>query len=126
MILQTVFDTVAKHLLTQNAKSLSDHETCVYRSKSGLKCAVGCLIADEYYHPELEGGSVYNLDVVVAVMATIDPLQTLPIVEREEIARLLRHLQKIHDSFEPETWPMHLVDLASKFKLTFRLYESKL
>ena len=43
---QEVFDFVAIHLLTQNEKS-GDDQVCYYRSPTGLKCAAGCLIADD-------------------------------------------------------------------------------
>ena len=45
---QQIFDKVATHLLTQNARSAAEG-SCLYRSPSGLKCAVGCLISDSVY-----------------------------------------------------------------------------
>ena len=50
---QQVFNTVAKHLLTQKKKSIKDG-TCRYRYRN-LSCAVGCLIPKEEYSPKLEG-----------------------------------------------------------------------
>ena len=50
-----VYDIVLKgvnHILQQNEKS-QNAEGCLYRSDSGLKCAVGALIADEFYSPAL-------------------------------------------------------------------------
>ena len=48
---QEVFDVVAKHLLTQNAKSMDDpwDEMCAYRGENGRRCAVGALIPDDLY-----------------------------------------------------------------------------
>ena len=45
--MQTVFDRVATHLLTQNAQSLDivDGE-CLYRGEDGKMCAAGCLLTD--------------------------------------------------------------------------------
>jgi hypothetical protein len=56
---QEVFDQVANHLLTQNKRSVSatDNTLCVYRSPDGLKCAAGCLIADDEYDPRMEGSN---------------------------------------------------------------------
>jgi hypothetical protein len=45
---QEVFDQVAVHLLKQGKVS-QNSEGCAYRSSSGLKCAAGCLIADDEY-----------------------------------------------------------------------------
>ncbi len=33
-------------------------DTCAYRSPDGKKCAVGILIKDEFYGPDLEGALV--------------------------------------------------------------------
>ena len=41
------FDKVKKHLLKQGERSMkADDSICVYHSKEGLKCAVGCLISE--------------------------------------------------------------------------------
>jgi len=45
---QTVFNKVARHLLTQKKRS-KNRDNCLYHSKNGLKCAAGCLIPDEQY-----------------------------------------------------------------------------
>ena len=54
---QEVFNKVAAHLLAQGKPALKG-EDCVYRSKDGLKCAIGCLIPDENYTPEMERKSI--------------------------------------------------------------------
>ena len=64
-----MFDTVKTHLLKQNAKaqvpSLIGGQstlTCVYRAPNGLKCAVGAVISDDVYLPEMdEAGGVEDL-----------------------------------------------------------------
>lgn len=47
---QQVFDQVAGHLLTQ--KEVLPSPACFYRGPNGLKCAAGCLIANDEYMPE--------------------------------------------------------------------------
>ena len=59
---QAVFDKVVKHLLTQKRRSESKRG-CAYRGEDGAMCAVGCLISDKAYDPEIEGHSVYCLRV---------------------------------------------------------------
>lgn len=52
---QEIFDTVVEHLMKQGKRSIVPGETtCVYRGPDGLKCAVGVLIADDEYDPEIE------------------------------------------------------------------------
>jgi len=53
MTAQEVFETVAEHLFTQGWRALADN-MCMYRDREGRKCAVGCLIDDEDYRPEME------------------------------------------------------------------------
>ena len=63
--LEEVFKIVAAHLLKQN-KAARDEENeynggCFYRLKVGeavLSCAVGCLIPDARYKPEMEYNTV--------------------------------------------------------------------
>src|SRR5262245_12433945 len=52
---QAVFDTVAKGLLEQNARSIgADDERCLFRGLDNRKCAVGFLILDNEYDPAME------------------------------------------------------------------------
>jgi hypothetical protein len=44
---QDVFDTIARHLLTQREPSASeDGETCLYFGPDGKRCAAGCLLTE--------------------------------------------------------------------------------
>lgn len=106
---QEIFDTVAKHLLTQNARSVGSYfETggCRYRGPNGLKCAVGCLIPDELYDPEMEGhGSTFLV-------------MNYPELGFHGVSRLLSHLQSIHDHDDVKWWPEGLRSLAAEFGLS--------
>jgi hypothetical protein len=102
---QEVFDQVAKHLLTQN-KACYGHLTvgiCAYRNDEGLKCAAGCLIADDEYKAnweQLGWISLVNDGVVPAEHST-----------------LIRELQIIHDESNPDRWRDLLAELAADYKL---------
>jgi hypothetical protein len=50
-----VFNKVEAHLLAQGVRSMKYLDMCAYRGAGGLRCAVGCLIKDEFYHESLEG-----------------------------------------------------------------------
>lgn len=55
---QEVFDHVVNHLFVQGKQSLyyapDEFPCCMYRNPEGLKCAAGCLIADEEYDKSFE------------------------------------------------------------------------
>lgn len=75
-----------------SAKQTMDGEDCCYRGPNGLKCAVGQIIPDELYHPEIEGLGVTGEKVV-------------PILSQLGYSLMLcSELQDIHDYEEPETW----------------------
>ena len=47
MTRQEIFDKVFTHLLTQKYQAITDDGQCEYLANNGLKCAVGCLIAED-------------------------------------------------------------------------------
>jgi hypothetical protein len=104
---QEVFDQVAKHLLEQGKKSFKldedGDEFCLYRGPEGLKCAAGCLIADNEYKDDMEGGSWSYL-----VRRGYAP-------ETHKI--LIAKLQAIHDEKEPSTWREGLLEISKRFDL---------
>lgn len=60
---QEAFDSTVRHLKAQGCAATNDAGTCVYRSPTGLKCAMGFHIPDELYNPEFEGKSAsYVID----------------------------------------------------------------
>jgi hypothetical protein len=92
---QQVFDQVARHLLTQNKKSLDVcTHSCVYSDGSGLMCAAGCLMSDEEYSPDMEGFGWLSLVNEGKVSENHD--------------HMIRTLQSIHDSHEPVDWVSRL------------------
>lgn len=113
MTTQELFDRVANHLLTQNARAILD-DICFYRSDDGLKCAVGCLIDDQHYCIGLEKKPFRNRLVFKAVEGSIGRK-----LEDEEIA-LLERLQWMHDCEDVEDWPDGLRRIATDFDLEYR------
>jgi len=114
MELQELFDRVVKHLLTQNKRANDDgYSGCKYRTKDGLSCAVGCLIADGHYNTELENHGVLFPEVMAAVEASIGcTLSTKQLV-------VLNGLQRIHDLYTVVEWPRELKRIATEFGLTY-------
>lgn len=109
--LQKVFDRVALHLLQQGERSV-DGTRCLYRGQNGLKCAVGFLIADEHYSPELENKIVScNPEVHLALQKSgVDT--SVP-----RMTTMLGSLQYMHDNYPVESWHQRLSDMAHLFCL---------
>lgn len=103
---QEVFDQVAKHLLTQKTQSKIGSKFR-YRGDLGLKCAAGCLIADDEYRPEFEG----------KIWGTLTYEYT-PVFPKKHRA-LIQQLQNIHDSHRPTDWESSLQKLAGSSGLEF-------
>ena len=98
---QQILDTVVAHLLKQGRKAieyskLAGGRVCQYRTKDGKKCAIGCLIPDEYYHEAMEGVGVQCLITGVMMGNGIAP-KGLPEFFCLENAHLLDLLQDLHD-----------------------------
>jgi hypothetical protein len=92
---QEVFDTVVRHLFKQGKRAYRKSTQtspvgCMYRADDGLKCAVGCLIPDDVYTPDMEWKTAGQL---ISEHADVLPswMQLRP------IATLLSELQSVHD-----------------------------
>jgi hypothetical protein len=104
---QAVFNKVAKHLLKQKERSvgsLNGRDRCLYRGPNGLKCAVGCLIPNKMYSPDMEG-KILGRDVLAACGL---PGSMVP---------LLISLQIMHDHCLPKEWPDRLRGIAKDYNL---------
>ena len=110
---QEIFDFVANHLLTQNAKAVEDNGTCLYRY-GHLKCAVGALISDEDYNYIFEMQSLRLL---------ADKKETIFSDIEESKLAFLMHLQEIHDDYAIEEWSEKLSILGSDFNLSNKILE---
>ena len=115
MNLQEIFDEVATHLLTQNAKSVRHLPglliECAYRGLNGMKCAIGCLIPDEQYHPGLENKTPITKEVHAALGFAYSPTYSV-------LGNRLLTLQKIHDKHEPSEWLAELEAFAQTHGLS--------
>jgi hypothetical protein len=112
MTKQEIFDKVATHLLTQNAKSIVGSGVdsfCRYRGENGMKCAVGVLISDDEYRECFEGHSASS----VVRRSRRHP----------DLRRLVDHMdfldaiQSIHDYADVGDWPESLKQLAVEHAL---------
>lgn len=114
---QKIFDRIATHLLTQGRKSLKvlrddPDPICLYRGPDGMSCAVGCLITDDNYTPELEDRRVNNSLIIEALE------QSLNVHLMQSDIAFLEELQYIHDNDKADAWPSRLRSLADSLGLS--------
>jgi len=87
---------VKERLTDQKSKSFDEDGHCVYKSDTGLKCAVGHLIEPIFYDEEIEGHAIYSHEVQNIIKKSV------PNWQMNEM--LLNKLQCIHDSMSPFHW----------------------
>jgi len=85
-----ISETIRDHLIKQNAQAI-DNGLCCYRTDSGLKCAVGCLITDEHYSSNMEHRPAKDGRVVRAI------IESLGIEWNYKVEGLLTAWQAYHD-----------------------------
>lgn len=115
---QEVFDRVWNHFVVEgNPLSISrDIEgSCLYRGPDGTKCAVGLLIPDELYSPDMEGNSVCGL---IDDFANKSLAKVLDVENKDDISFLAR-LQSAHDlADDVDPIEDRLRDVAERCKLS--------
>lgn len=105
---QEVFDQVTRHLLTQLAPAQNETGSCKYKLEQPrriLKCAAGCLIADDEYKKEFAGKS-WNWLVSHGLVPNTH-------------AALIISLQKMHNTYLVRDWPERLRRLATDYGLQY-------
>ena len=92
-------------VIKQGKPSMSKFGGCGYRGSNGTKCAVGMLIDEGFYHEDLEGSTVKNRQVILAVQ------ETNGVTLSEDDVAILDKLQNCHDTASryPDTF-------SAKFK----------
>lgn len=111
---QEVFNKVATHLLTQNAKARTEtgwgNFICSYKADNGLKCAIGCLIPDDQYDKRIEGKSINLNPLLISILRNAIDLYIDDI-------NFLENLQMIHDQLPIKSWAEELNQFAIDNKL---------
>lgn len=104
---QEVYDQIVNHLRKQRKQSLEEGVGCRYRS-GDLKCAAGCLIADDEYDPEMEeNGWISLMD-----------MGKVP----NDHSHLIQEMQGVHDGWFDQSlgiWEEKFEDIAKNFKLVY-------
>lgn len=107
---EKLFCIAADHLVSQGKRSATVDDTCAYRGTSGRMCAIGVLINNDFYNPEIEGISVsHPEDKVLSTVALSHS------VNKKDIdVAMLRELQYIHDSQAVYNWDYLLMKISEK------------
>lgn len=110
---QQIFDKVVTHLFTQGRKAgfpplLNGKLICRYRTPEGLSCAAGCLIKDEHYTPSLEGHTVNNSYVRLALTKS-----GVGGGGGGGVGPLLCALQHTHDELSESAWFNRLLEVGA-------------
>lgn len=104
--IKTLLHYVEDKLIAQGRPSLNSNEDCSYRGSEDLKCGIGFLIPDNLYTESMEGKLVASLTVEVAGgihNPVIEYIANLFNISFEnDLLRVLRDIQAIHDSFDSE------------------------
>ncbi len=124
---ELIFHKAAEHLLTQGKQSLRDtpiHSTLfgptrsAYHGVGGTACAVGALISDEHYDPDIEGMPVTSPTVLAAIIEA--SLGAQIIGHSDVIVRLLLSLLTVHDCTPPEQWSEELQEVAHEYNIEWK------
>lgn len=116
---QEVFDKIVNHLLTQNAKAQDDLGTCMYRGNEGRMCAVGCLITDEAYSPDIEKNAADTEEVLQALRNSGIDADGVDDVNGMTHSHFLYEIQQIHDYTPVDIWEKRLAEFAEQNGLVF-------
>ena len=114
---QKAYNEIKAHLLTQNARSVTsalplDNRVCLYRGPNNLKCAIGAMIPDSLYDPEMDENPQGVIDLLETYPALADHFSEVYGVEGFDDREFLARFQKLHDTNEPADWPSRLAEEA--------------
>lgn len=124
---QEVFEAVVRHMFAQGHRSMrwstcdvGIPSLCAYKSETGDKCAVGCLIPDEQYNADFEGTSVTYL---ASRLCRYGFVGTSKFMDANEA--LLGNLQRVHDLYLGQPgFVKELKKLARRYDLDAEFIDS--
>jgi hypothetical protein len=113
---QEIFNKVLDALRKQGHASINKNGSCMYRAENGDRCAVGHLISDEAYSPELEGRRASTSPVQSALASSGVPTDF-------DTIKLLMELQFAHDrslkEYGMSKFESRMSDIAIRFSLNY-------
>lgn len=116
---QKLINHIRSFLMVQGVKSdiASDNgitdRSCQYRGDNNTCCAVGCLIPQHLYKPEIEGAVVGDLLLDRPSIAKF--IESSFNVNQTTLIDILSHCQLIHDIEDLEDWWDEFQKLIDKY-----------
>lgn len=116
---QATLETVVRHMFKQGVQS-GDGDACFYRGPNGTSCAVGCLIPDDQYDPNMD--SQVHATSIGAVYKRFKDLPFFKNLTTKDI-KFLEKLQSVHD--RDRNWDSSgamkqgVLELFAEFDLSF-------
>jgi hypothetical protein len=131
---QKVYDKARVGMIKQGSPCKVNGSRCVYTNENEEHCALGFNIPKEYYFPEMEGQGAWklltnhpmlceyfgiNFEEVRAIDWPAAGSEDPHVGKSGTLADIhfLTSLQNIHDSKDPEDWPILLITFAEKWGL---------
>lgn len=117
---QEIYNRVKAHLLAQGGPAM-EGKACAYRAGDGKMCAVGCLITEEAYTPEIENVAVATIMVKAGLIR--DALRQSGIEPTTHMLNFLSELQHVHDGFTThhESWEQYVTSGMERVALAYDL-----
>lgn len=104
---QELINKVYSHLIKQGGPS-QNNGSCAYRAPDGRQCAIGCLIPDELYSPEMEHNSL-------GVLLEISNFHLPKFMQENQ--NLLQALQNIHDLYDAPNYGDWNIYIITRFRV---------
>lgn len=112
--IQSMYNRVKQHLLTQKQKSLDGFGLCLYVGLNNLKCAIGALIPDDCLKSNMNYfGNVLKNQPIRTELAKVFSLESLEPSKQTLFMQAAYELQEIHDRVTPEDWEQKLAEFAN-------------
>lgn len=111
MTRQEMFDAAYIGLASQGFIRSMSNQGCAYRGDEGRRCAIGWIMPDEAYSPDLEGLSPMNCEIEKAL-----DLASGDICFADELQEA--HDGDAHEGDTPEAMKERLESFAIKYNLT--------
>lgn len=121
---QEIITRVVTHLAQQGAQSFDNNASidgysggCAYRGVNSTKCAIGCLILDQFYRLEIEGARATSARVRKCLIQSGVLEESLTEEQLDDKLIFLVSLQRIHDANRPRYWKKAFTELAQEHGL---------
>jgi len=114
MTVAEIIDFTKTALLAQGKRAFDTNtHTCLYRGPENTRCAIGLLIPDDMYLPNMEQRQV---EILLQEYSQLKPVLLPSDLDEESGTRFLQQLQRIHDDWpNAANWPAQFETLSRRW-----------